>query len=94
MQLTTIFTCLDSIFGVKEEIEYWEKRMNSEEKKLRDLINKKLEDRGFHLRIMAVEIHEGGNIVAHFVPPVHKWRKEIPEASLLVQNELDKYETS
>jgi len=72
---------------------FLDEKMRKEEKELLDIINKRLEEAHFHLRLKIVKIHSDGSISTEYVQPMHAWLKEDIEATSIVLEELTKYQS-
>ena len=76
----------DVINTALDEVERKESHMTKQEIILRDTINKELAKRKFHLRLAWLDTSNGARY--DYVQPMHKWIKELPEVSLLIERIL------
>ena len=70
---------------------FLDEHMTKDEKKLLNIINKKLAKASLHLRLMTIKIHPDNSISTEFIPPIDKWIREDQQATAIIQEELTKY---
>jgi len=66
--------------------------MTIEEKKLLKIVNRKLREAHLHLRVKNLNISPDGSISTEYGSAIRKWIKEDEQATIIVLEEITKYQ--